>query len=134
MPLEYKIIESKKLLYVKGTGTVAFSELMNHIDELRQDPKYKAPMRKLVDYRQIKKLDLSMSEQESFSLKKAEAKESFAGEKCAIVVTTDYGFALARVHSALSEVSNRDTSIYRDLNEALVWLGVELDNDGLISG
>ena len=54
MPLKYKIIESKKLIYLKGIGTVAFSELMNHIDELGQDPKYKAPMKKLVDHRQIK--------------------------------------------------------------------------------
>jgi len=50
MPLEYKIIESKKLLYVKGVGAVSFSELMNHVDELSQDPKYKASMKKLVDY------------------------------------------------------------------------------------
>jgi len=54
MPLKYKIVESKKLIYLKGIGTVAFSELMNHIDELSQDPKYKAPMKKLVDHRQIK--------------------------------------------------------------------------------
>ena len=54
MPLKYKIIESKKLVYLKGIGNVTFSELMNHIDELSQDPKYKAPMKKLVDHRQIK--------------------------------------------------------------------------------
>ena len=63
MPLEYKIIESKKLLYVKGVGAVSFSELMNHVDELSQDPKYKASMKKLVDYRQVKKMDLSMDDQ-----------------------------------------------------------------------
>ena len=134
MPLKYEIIESKKLLYIKGIGAVSFSELMNHVDELCQDPKYKAPMKKLVDYRQIKKLDLSMDEQERFVEKKASVKELFSGEKCAIVAPTDYGFALARVHGALSEGSNRDTSIFRDFNDALTWLDVKLDDDELISG
>ena len=56
------------------------------------------------------------------------------GEKCAIVASTDFGFALARVHAALSEASNIDTSVFRDLNEALTWSGVELDDDELING
>jgi hypothetical protein len=98
MPLKYEIIGSKKLLYVKGIAAVSFSELMDHVDELCQDPKYKAPMKKLVDYRQIKKLDLSMDEQERFVEKKTSVKELFSGEKCAIVAPTGYGFALARVH------------------------------------
>ncbi len=129
MPLRYKIIENKKLAYVVGTGAVTFSELMNHVDELSKDPKYKAPMKKLVDYREINKLDLSMKEQESFAQKKASAKESFAGEKCAIVVTTDYGFALARVHVSLSEGADRDTAVYRDFKKALAWLNVEIDDE-----
>jgi hypothetical protein len=133
MPLKYEIIETKKLLYVKGIGAVFFSELMNHIDELCQDPKYKAPMKKLIDYRQIKKLDLSMDEQERFVEKKASVEKVFSGEKCAIVAPTDFGFALARVHAALIEGSDLDTSIFRDFNEALTWLGVELD-DELIGG
>jgi len=71
MPLIYEIIESKKLVYVHGTGAVTFYELMHHIEELCLDPKYKAPMKKLIDYRQIKYLDLSMQEQEVFAQKKA---------------------------------------------------------------
>ena len=70
MPLIYEIIESKKLVYVIGTGAVTFYELMHHIEELCLDPKYKAPMKKLIDYRQIKYLDLSMQEQEVFAQKK----------------------------------------------------------------
>ena len=134
MPFKYEIIESKKLLYAKATGKVTFSELMNHLDEVCQDPKYKAPMKKLVDYRQIKEMDISMDEQESFAEKKASLNELFSGEKCAIVAPSNFGFALARVHAGLSESSNRYTSIFRDFNEALKWLSIELDDNELISG
>lgn len=67
---------------------------MNHLDELSQDSKYNAPMKKLIDYRQIKKMDISMVEQQRFVEKKASLKELFFGEKCAIVTSTDFGFAL----------------------------------------
>ena len=84
MPFKYEIIESKKLLYAKAIGEVTFSELMNHLDELCQDSKYKAPMKKLVDHRQIERLDLTMKEQELLAEKKASFRELFSGEKCAI--------------------------------------------------
>ena len=47
LPLKYEIIQSKKLVYVIGTGAVTFYELMHHIEVLGQDPKYKAPMKNL---------------------------------------------------------------------------------------
>lgn len=133
MPLKYIIVESKKLVYLQGIANVSFSELMNHIDELCQDPKYKPPMKKLVDHRQIKKLDLTMKEQEYFVEKKVSFRELFSGEKCAIVTPTDFVSALARVHSALIEESNIETSIFRNFNEALTWLGIEFD-DEIIKG
>jgi hypothetical protein len=46
MPLTYEIIEDKKLVFCIGTGRITFSELMNHIEELSTDPKYKKPMLK----------------------------------------------------------------------------------------
>ena len=134
MPLKYEIIEDKKLLYAKAIGEVTICDLMNHLDELCQNPKYKTPMKKLVDFRQIKKMDIAMHEQERFAAKKTSLNEFFGGEKCAIVAPTDFGFALARVHGALIEGSNIDTSIFRDFNEALTWLDVELDDNELISG
>ena len=134
MPLKYEIIESKKLVYAKATGTVTFSDLMNHVAELCQDSKYKAPMKKLVDYRKIKTMDISMDEQKRFVEKKASAKELFSGEKCAIVAPTDFGFALARVHASLTGGAEWDTATFRDFNEALIWLGIELDDAELING
>ena len=132
MPLRYKIVEGKKLVYVIGTGMVTFYELMHHIEKLSQDPNYNAPMKKLIDYRQIKYLDLSMQEQEVFAQKKAEFNTSYIGEKCAIVVPTDVGFGIARIHGALMDDSNIDTMVFRDVNEALNWLGIDSDEGELI--
>ena len=131
MPLKYEIIQSKKLVYVIGTGAVTFYELMHHIEVLGQDPKYKAPMKKLIDYRQLKYLDLSMNEQEVFAQKKAALSASYTGEKCAIVAPTDVGFGIARIHGALIDDSIIDTMVFRDFNKALSWLDIELNDDSL---
>jgi hypothetical protein len=132
MPVRYKIIESKKLVYALGSDTVTLSDLMSHMDELSHDPNYKAPMKKLVDYRQITHLDLSMEESELFAIKKAELKETFHKEKCAIVATKDINYGTARVHNALIDSSGIETAVFRDLNKALAWLEIELNDDELI--
>ena len=49
-----------------------------------------------------------------------------------MILQTDFGFTLARVHGALVEGSNIDTSILRGFNETLTWLDVELDDNELI--
>jgi len=132
MPVKYNIIESKKLVYAIGSGHVTLSDLMGHMDELSHDPNYKAPMKKLVDYRQVNHLDLSMEASEIFAAKKAELKEVFHKEKCAIVATKDINFGTARVHNALIDSSGIETAVFRDLEKALAWLEIELDDDELI--
>jgi hypothetical protein len=136
MALKYKIIKRKKTVYVIGNGDITFSELMRHIDELAQDPDYKAPMKKLVDYRNIESLDLSMSESEIFAQKKAELDCIFTGERCAIVTTLDSSFGMARVHDTLIGLKNPDidTMVFRDFTKAQKWLGIALDDDELIIG
>lgn len=49
MPLTYKIIKSKRTVYVVGDRVVTFWELMQHIDLLSRDKDYKAPMKKCID-------------------------------------------------------------------------------------
>jgi hypothetical protein len=133
MALKYKIIKSKKIVYVTGNGVITFSELIQHINELAQDPDYKAPMKKLVDYRNIERLDLSMSESELFAQRKAELDEIFSEEKCAIVTDVDSSFGVARVHDTLISFKNPNivTMVFRDFIKAQEWLGIELDDDDM---
>jgi len=133
MSLRYKIIESKGLVYVVGADVVTFSALMSHIQALSKDPRYKAPMKKLVDYRNITGKELKTRELNLYAQAKAELKDVFREEKCAIVAPRDLDFGLCRVHAALVEASGIETGVFRDLDQALSWLGVEIDDDQLNS-
>ena len=129
MPLEYKINEEKKLVHVTGWDIITFSELLSHINELSKDPRYKKPMKKLIDYRQVNNVDLSLSLSESFAQVKAELSDSFSGEKCAIVAPKDVTFGTARIHDSLIEMKepNIETEVFREFDQALDWLDIVLD-------
>ncbi|MDY6954768.1 MAG: hypothetical protein SWE60_24975 [Thermodesulfobacteriota bacterium] len=131
MSLRYKIIESKGLVYVVGAGVVTFSELMSHIEALSKDTRYKAPMKKLVDYRNITGKELETRELALYAQAKATLKDVFREEKCAIVAPRDLDFGLSRVHGALVEASGIETGVFRDLDQALSWLGVDIDDNAL---
>ena len=66
MSLKYDIIEDLNLVLAVGEGVISFSELMDHIEQLGKDPKYKKPMKKLVDYRKVDSIQMSSSESETF--------------------------------------------------------------------
>lgn len=127
MPLKYRIIEDRKLVYVTGEGDITFPELMSHIEELARDPGYKAPMKKLVDYRNATLNEISMKESDIFTQRKASLCDVFAGEQCAIVAPRDADFGMSRSHNAKIERSNVNTSVFRNLDDALKWLDVKLD-------
>ena len=86
-------------------------------------------MKKLIDYRHVNNVDLSMTESESFAQVKAELSDSFSGEKCAIVAPKDVTFGTARIHDSLIEMKepNIETEVFREFDQALDWLDVVLD-------
>jgi len=49
MPIEYEIIEDKRLVIAKGSGVVTGNDVISHLDTLAADEKYLSPMKKLVD-------------------------------------------------------------------------------------
>ena len=125
MPLRYKVIEDKKLVYVVGTDIVTFDDLVESLKSLSDDPRYTAPMRKLVDYRHLEKIELSMKESEAFAREKDLRKNIFAHEQCAIVAPKDVNFGIARMHSSLIDQSTMITKVFREMEDARAWLGIE---------
>ena len=125
MPLRYKIIANKRLVYVVGTEIVTIDDLVENIKELSEDPLYTAPMRKLVDYRRLEKIELSMKESEIFAQEKERRKRVFDHEQCAIVAPKDVNFGIARMHTSLMNQSTMTAKVFRDLEDARAWLGIE---------
>jgi len=127
MPIKYKILKNRKFVYAVGEGQISFDDLLQHVNELAEDPKYVSPMKKLVDYRNATIANLTTEEANKFTDKKAQHIDIFRNEMCAIVTDKDLDFGMSRVHGAHIESSNIDTSVFRTIKDALLWLQVDID-------
>ena len=62
MSIEYDIIMDKKLILAKGSGVITGIDVIRHLYALAVDDRYRAPMKKFVDYRTIESIRISLKE------------------------------------------------------------------------
>ena len=127
MPIKYDIIEEQKLILATGSGIVTANDVISHLDSLATEDKYIAPMKKLVDYRTIESIIISPDEAGIIAQRKKELSNKFFNEKCAFISPGDLTFGTARVHQALVVSVDINTAVFRNIEDALEWLGVTLD-------
>ena len=127
MPIEYDIIMDKKLVLARGAGVITGIDVIKHLEALAVDDRYRAPMKKLVDYRTIDSIGISLEEAYSIAQKKIKLASIFAGERCAFVSPMDVSYGSSRVHQALVDGAGLETAVFRRIEDALQWLDVILD-------
>jgi hypothetical protein len=81
MPIEYDIIEDKKLALVKGSGVITAIDVIEHLDRLVADNRYTSPMKKLVDYRLVEDIKITPEEAKGIAHKKQLLSRT-GGEMC----------------------------------------------------
>ena len=131
MAIRYKIFEDLKFVYAVGTGALTLDDLLSHTEELANDPKYVAPMLKLIDYRNLQENKTTFADSERFAAAKSSFADRFSGEKFAVVVPTDNSFGMARHNSAHLKPGCFEHGVFREIKEALDWLGLEIDENEL---
>ena len=128
MPIQYDIIESKKIIMAVGSGIVTAQEIICHLDELAEDKRYKSPMKKLVDYRTIEDIKISQEEAKEIAKTKERLKEVFEGEKCAFVAPRNSTYGTSRAHQMLVDPRNIRTMAFKRYEEAIQWLNITIEN------
>jgi hypothetical protein len=134
MSIKYKIFPKRKLVYAVGKGPIQFDDLMAHIDEIACNPEYTPPMKKIVDYRNATIEKLSSDQANQFTEKKSQLKSKFKDETCVLVTETDLNFGMSRMHGTHIETSNIKTNVFRNIEDALSWLQVNLDESEMELG
>ena len=129
MSLEYDIITEEKLVLAKGSGVITGTDVMEHLAALAIDERYRAPMKKLVDYRRVKSIRISSEEAYSIARMKVKFAGAFTGERCAFVSPKDDTYSSSRVHQALVNRIGLNTEVFRCIEDALKWLDVTLQKN-----
>jgi len=130
LPIDYEIIENKKLVLAKGIGTISGNDVIRRLEELSKDDKYIAPMKKLIDYRLVDKLSILYGQAMTIARLKRKLSSVFKGEKCAFISPGDLTYRTSRVHQSLIDsCPDLSTEVFRSVEEAVGWLEVELDHE-----
>lgn len=124
MAISYRIDSRKGLVLTTATGVLTEDELLEHKRKLLEDPAFKPGMRELSDVRGVEKLEVTpegvwrLAAQDSID-------SSRLGEyRLAIVASTDIVFGTARMYEALTDLNIPGVMVFRDMEEARSWLGV----------
>ena len=113
MSIEYDIMMDKKLVLAKGCGVITGPEVMEHLAALAMDNRYRAPMKKLVDYRSVDSIRISPDEAYSIARMKVRFTSVFTGEKCAFVSPKDDAYSSSQMHRTLVNGIGLRTQVFR---------------------
>ena len=92
------------------------------------DPAYELGTNELADVRQAQALDVSAA-----TLRKVDAlhRERYAGSdagfRTAILTRKDQPYGIARMYQVFSDEGPENVKIFREMEEALEWLGIDRD-------
>jgi hypothetical protein len=119
MPVKYRVLPAANLVHTVWSGVVTLEDAVRHNDGLRSDPDFSPSMRQLSDARGVE------SRVSGEGVRGLARHSAFGAEsRRAIVVSDDTIFGVSRMYEAQA-ASAGEVQIFRDIDEALAWLGVD---------
>jgi hypothetical protein len=121
MPVQYVIDEDANVVTVTAVGSVTKEEDLDCFRTLFVDAAYRPGMGLLLDYRKRQSV-ATTDEVKQYVEAGATLRERFGDSRCAVVVSEDVAFGMARMHSMLAEENSIPTNAFRDIEAAMRWL------------
>ncbi len=122
MSTTYEINTVRKTVTVMGSGNITVEEILSLLEKLKDDLDYKAPMKMLIDWRNIKSIKISSSEIEKIARRKIELVARFSGERCAFVASANSAFETATSLQNLINGAGLSAQVFRNIKDAMDWL------------
>ena len=127
MPITYTIVPGQKTAYVKGTGKVSIEDIMQEGAKMFAQSEWENGYNLLCDYREVTELDIDMDDVGRIVDQDMKNESVFDKSKCAIVATKDLVYGFTRMWDSLSANIRLTKEVFRDINDAIDWLDLDLD-------
>lgn len=102
-------------------GVATDDDIFDHGQRLQNDPLFRPDFRQLVDMSDLTEIRVG-----SGVIRDASRNQFFApGVRRAVVANSDVSFGMARMYAIASENSGQTIEVFRDINAAKAWLGIE---------
>jgi hypothetical protein len=126
VPILHTINEELGVVLSSLVGAISDSDLLPSYKQLYENEKWKPGFHEIVDLR-----NAQMNGVTSEGLRQLSSLvESYTNGKCesfktAVIAPEDLPFGLARIYAAISSETPERVMVFRDLNKAFEWLGIE---------
>ena len=118
MPVNYSLDRERRLVLVKAWGVLVDQDVHAGRQELLDHPDFDRDFGQLFDAREVEEVQLSVEVMGRMAQTSILARES----RRAFVATTPYQYRMATMFVTLAQPYQPNVQVFRDLDEALVWL------------
>lgn len=125
MPISYEINKEEELIYTTASGSLDDADIAGFKQKLLSDPDYSPGMKELSDLRAVDEFRVTIAGISRFAGMDEESVEMVKEHRLAIVATEDVIFGMARMYQLQTEKAKPNVQIFRDLQPAREWLGLE---------
>lgn len=126
MPIFFKVYEEHGLFISSWDGAVSDCDLLPSYKQLFENEKYRPGFHEIADLRQAQMTTVTG---EGLRQLNSMVAQYLAGKcegfKTAVIAPRDLPFALARQYEAYSSESPESVMVFREVSEALKWIGVD---------
>jgi hypothetical protein len=125
MPISYQIDEARRLVLTTASGVLTDDDILQLKARLVEGPRWKPGMKELSDVRSIERLEVSTDGVQQMMLRDERDATTLGSYRLAIVVAHQVVYSMARMYQMLTEHAVPNVRVFRDMEEAKGWLGVE---------
>ena len=118
MPVNYSLDRERRLVLVKAWGVLVDQDVHAGRQELLDHPDFDRNFGQLFDAREVEEVQFSVEVMGRMAQTSILARES----RRAFVATTPYQYRMATMFVTLAQPYQPNVQVFRDLDEALVWL------------
>lgn len=127
MPLTYRILPQHDLVWTTATGVLTDDDILDHKRRLLADPARRPNMRELSDIRRITELAVTPAGVQRMAAMDSNDAAELGDHRLALVAGEDVVVGMARMYAAFTEQHVPHVGVFRSLEEALQWLGLQAD-------
>jgi len=122
VPIRYTIDNKQKAVFTRLYGTLTLQECIDHHRRLEADPDFDSAYCELIDGGDVENIGLN-----SAGIFELSSSCPFDPPARRAIYTTERSlhFGIARMFQALAGGKRGDIQVFRELDKAIAWLGVE---------
>ncbi len=125
MPIERTYFKDHNFVLTRIYGKLTPAELGQHVIEMNGEYKGKHAVNELADCSYLTDVSQLSTTGVMISAEMERGEERVTDSKGAIVAISDTVFGMARAYAAIAQESRIDSRVYRSMDEAIEWLGVD---------